>query len=104
MSIPKTTQEEQEWAYEIQVRPRSGLALKHGISIVNTPGTIDNNYQGEVGVILINHGSEPFMFNNGDKIAQLVINRVYVGNGFEVVDEFSKETDRGGKGYGSSGK
>src|SRR3546814_6386073 len=59
--------------YEIQVRPRSGLALKHGITVPNTPGTIDSDYRGELKVILINHGSEPFVIARGDRVAQLVL-------------------------------
>ncbi len=87
--------------YEIQVRPRSGLALKHGISVPNTPGTIDSDYRGELKVILINHGSEPFAISRGDRIAQLVLAPV-VQAGWVVVDELD-ETVRGAGGFGSTG-
>jgi len=93
---------EDGYVYEIQVRPRSGLALKKGISIVNTPGTIDQDYRGEIGVILINTGNVNVMFNEGEKIAQLVINKVFVGEKITIVDKFSNQTNRGEKGYGSS--
>ena len=88
-------------AYEAQVRPRSGLALKAGVSVLNTPGTIDSGYRGEVGVILINLGEEPFAVRKGDKIAQLVIAPVTQPQVVEtdVVDE----TDRGAGGFGSTG-
>lgn len=62
--------------YEAQIRPRSGLALKHGVTLVNTPGTIDADYRGEIGVLLINHGGEPFVVRRGDRIAQMVVQRV----------------------------
>ncbi len=81
--------------YEIQIRPRSGLALKHGISIINSPGTIDAGYKGEIGVILINHGSKPFEIKKGDRIAQLVLNKVEKAK-FTLV--------RGIGGFGSTGK
>lgn len=87
--------------YEAQIRPRSGLALKKQISIVNTPGTIDSDYRGEVGVILINHGKEPFTVNHGDRIAQMIINKVEKADIIEV-DEL-EETDRGQGGFGSTG-
>jgi dUTP pyrophosphatase len=87
--------------YEGQVRARSGLALKHGIALVNAPGTIDADYRGEIGVIVINHGSEPFTLNRGDRIAQLVIAPV-IDASLEPVDVLD-ETDRGSGGFGSSG-
>jgi len=87
--------------YEAQVRPRSGLALKHGISMVNTPGTIDSDYRGEVGVILINLGSDAVEFNRGDRIGQLVICPVARAV-IEIVEELD-ETERGGGGFGSTG-
>lgn len=87
--------------YEIQVRPRSGLALKHGISVPNTPGTIDSDYRGELKVILINHGTEPFEISRGDRIAQLVLAPV-VQAGWVEVDELD-ETVRGAGGFGSTG-
>ena len=87
--------------YEAQVRPRSGLALKFGVTVLNTPGTIDSGYRGEVGVILINLGDEDFTVHTGDKIAQLVIAPVTQPETAEtdVVDE----TDRGAGGFGSTG-
>lgn len=88
--------------YEAQVRPRSGLALKHGISICNTPGTIDADYRGEIGVILINHGLEDFVVNDGDRIAQLVVAR-YEQVSFNLVETLD-ETERGAGGFGSTKK
>ena len=87
--------------WEAQVRPRSGLALKHGVTVLNTPGTIDAGYRGEVGVILANFGAEPFSVGKGDRIAQIVIAPVTAADieEAEVVDE----TDRGGGGFGSTG-
>ncbi|MBK7383934.1 MAG: dUTP diphosphatase [Flavobacteriales bacterium] len=86
---------------EAQVRPRSGLAFKHGVTVLNAPGTIDADYRGEVGVLLINHGSEPFEVKDGERIAQLVIAR-YVRVAFEeVVDLASSE--RGAGGFGHTG-
>jgi dUTP pyrophosphatase len=87
--------------YEAQVRPRSGLALKNGITVLNTPGTIDSGYRGEVGVILANFGEEDFVVRKGDKIAQIVIAPVTqpVIEETETVDE----TDRGAGGFGSTG-
>ena len=87
--------------FEGQVRPRSGLALKHGISIVNAPGTIDSDYRGEVAVLLINHGSEPFVVRPLDRIAQMVIARVEYAN-LLLVDALAS-TQRGAGGYGSTG-
>lgn len=97
ISIPK--------GYEIEVRPRSGLALKHGISIVNSPGTIDSDYRGQIGIILINHGLEAFNVKNGDRIAQLALRKTEVIE-WDDVDEYSilDKTDRGEDGFGSSGK
>ena len=86
---------------EAQVRPRSGLALKHGVTVLNTPGTIDAGYRGEVGVILINLGAEPFVVEKGMKIAQLVISRVTQADIVEVASV--DETDRGAGGFGSTG-
>lgn len=86
---------------EAQVRPRSGLALKHGITVLNTPGTIDAGYRGEVGVILINLGAEPFVVEKGMKIAQLVISPVTQA---EIVEVSAVDaTDRGVGGFGSTG-
>ena len=87
--------------YEVQVRPRSGLALKHGITCLNTPGTIDSDYRGEVKVILANLGADPFPIRRGDRIAQLVPAPVLQAN-FEEVTELS-ETARGSGGFGSTG-
>lgn len=87
--------------FEIQVRPRSGLALKHGISIPNTPGTIDSDYRGEVKVILINHGDSAFEVKRGDRIAQLVLAPVTQANWLPVDD--LDETARGEGGFGSTG-
>jgi dUTP pyrophosphatase len=87
--------------YEAQVRPRSGLALKHGISIVNSPGTIDSDYRGEVGVVLINHGQEPFVVEPLSRIAQVVVAPV-VQVRIELSDALT-ETTRGAGGYGSTG-
>lgn len=87
--------------YEIQVRPRSGLALKHGISVPNTPGTIDSDYRGEVKVILINLGAEPFAIQRGDRVAQLVIAPVTRAM-WQEVDELDA-TERGEGGFGSTG-
>ena len=88
--------------FEAQVRPRSGLALKHGITVLNTPGTIDADYRGEVGVILINHGREPFVVSRGDRIAQMIV-APFVQANFHEVSELS-ETERGSGGLGCSGK
>lgn len=87
--------------YEAQVRPRSGLALKHGISIVNSPGTIDSDYRGEVGVVLINHGQEPFVVEPLSRIAQVVIAPA-TQVAIELTDSLT-ETTRGTGGYGSTG-
>jgi len=87
--------------YEIQVRPRSGLALKHGISLPNTPGTIDADYRGELKVILINLGTEPFVIARGDRIAQLVAAPVQMAR-FAEVEEL-EDTVRGSGGFGSTG-
>jgi dUTP pyrophosphatase len=87
--------------YEIQVRPRSGLALKHGITVPNTPGTIDSDYRGELKVILINLGSEPFAIQRGDRVAQLVLAPV-VQAAWDEVDELDA-TERGEGGFGSTG-
>ncbi|ATX80321.1 deoxyuridine 5'-triphosphate nucleotidohydrolase [Mariprofundus aestuarium] len=88
--------------YEAQVRPRSGLALKHGITVLNTPGTVDADYRGEVGVILINHGKESFVVSRGDRVAQMII-APFVQANFHEVSELS-ETERGSGGFGSSGR
>lgn len=88
--------------YEAQIRPRSGLALKHGITIVNTPGTIDSDYTGEIGVILINHGSTNFIIHTGDRIAQMVISKYEKVEWIET-DKLD-DTERGDGGFGHTGK
>jgi len=90
---------------EMQVRPRSGLALKHGITVLNSPGTIDSDYQGEVKVILINHGDKQFKIEKGDRIAQAVIALVCNKEStvFKTVKEFNNVTLRGTDGFGSTG-
>lgn len=87
--------------FEIQVRPRSGLALKHGITVPNTPGTIDSDYRGELKVLLINHGNEPFAIARGDRVAQLVLAPVVQAAWDEVTS--LDETVRGAGGFGSTG-
>lgn len=87
--------------YEAQIRPRSGLAIKHGITCLNTPGTIDSDYRGEIGVELINHGHEPFFINDGERIAQMVIAQ-YEQAEWVMVEELD-ETERGDGGYGHTG-
>jgi dUTP pyrophosphatase len=88
--------------FEVQVRPRSGLALKHGVTCLNTPGTIDSDYRGEVKVILANLGSEPFEVRRGERIAQLVPAPVLIAR-FEEVEEL-ESTERGSGGFGSTGR
>jgi len=88
--------------FEIQVRPRSGLAIKHGISVLNSPGTIDSDYRGEIGVILINHGDTDFKINPFDRIAQIVVTQIIKVNIIKN-DDLSK-TQRGSGGFGSTGE
>jgi len=88
--------------YEAQVRPRSGMAIKHGITVLNSPGTIDADYRGEVGVILINLSNEAFVINDGERIAQLVFSKVKQAKWVEA--EALSETERGEGGFGSTGK
>ena len=88
--------------YEAQVRPRSGLALKYGVSLVNTPGTIDADYRGEITILLINHGKEPFAVQRGDRIAQIIFNKFERANLVEVTE--LDVTGRGAGGFGSTGK
>lgn len=88
--------------FEMQIRPRSGLALKHGISLPNTPGTIDSDYRGPLGVLLINFGQEPYTIQHGERIAQAVIAPVLQAR-YEVVQDLS-DTARGAGGFGSTGK
>ena len=94
IAIPENT--------EVQIRPRSGLAAKNNISILNTPGTIDSDYRGELKVILYNHGDKEFIVNNGDRIAQMVLVPIIKAN-FEEVEDLP-ETIRGAGGFGSTGK
>lgn len=88
--------------FEAQIRPRSGLALRHGIGMVNSPGTIDSDYRGEIGIILINWGKSSFVVRNGDRIGQMIISRIYRANIVET-DELD-ETRRGSGGFGHTGK
>ena len=92
--------------FEIQVRPRSGLAAKNGVTVLNTPGTVDADYRGEVKVILINLGEEDFVINHGDRIAQAVVSPVTAKNILNLVkvDDISTDTGRGAGGFGSTGK
>jgi len=87
--------------YEAQIRPRSGLALHYGIGMVNSPGTIDSDYRGEIGIIMINWGTEPFEIKSGDRIAQMVFSRVYRADLVEVND--LDATSRGHGGFGHTG-
>ena len=88
--------------YEIQIRPRSGLAAKNNISVLNTPGTIDSDYRGEIKVILYNHGNKDFMINNGDRIAQMILSPIIKMELEETLE--LPETIRGKGGFGSTGK
>ncbi len=88
--------------YEAQIRPRSGLALKHGITLVNTPGTIDADYRGEIKIIMINLGTEDFVVNRGERIAQMVLNKIEQIR-WEAVDEL-EDSQRGAGGFGHTGK
>jgi dUTP pyrophosphatase len=88
--------------YEAQIRPRSGMAYKHGISVLNSPGTIDADYRGDVGVLLINHGREPFTVEDGMRVAQMVVAQYSQFQWYTVED--LDETDRGEGGFGSTGK
>ena len=87
--------------YECQIRPRSGLALKHGVTVLNTPGTIDADYRGEIGVILINLSDTPFVVNDGERIAQMIVAKYEQVEFLEV--EHLDETERGAGGYGHTG-
>ena len=88
--------------YEVQIRPRSGLAVKNNITVLNTPGTIDSDYRGEIKIILFNHGKEDFVINNKDRVAQMILTPV-VKMKFEEVDSLP-DTLRGEGGFGSTGK
>lgn len=87
--------------YEIQVRPRSGLAAKNGVTVLNTPGTIDSDYRGELRILLINFGENDFVVNSGDRIAQIIVSPVTTAD-FIITDSLS-DTERGEKGFGSTG-
>lgn len=91
-----------EPGYEVQIRPRSGLAFKHGVTCINSPGTVDSDYRGEVGVLLINHGQQAFEIQRGERIAQMVVAR-YEQAQLHIVDSLD-ETERGEGGFGSTGK
>jgi dUTP pyrophosphatase len=99
--VPTGLYIEVPYGYEAQVRPRSGLALKHGITLLNTPGTIDSDYRGEVKVIMANLGSEPFTVTHGMRIAQMIFAKVYKGE-FTIAESLSS-TERGGGGFGHTG-
>lgn len=88
--------------YEAQIRPRSGLALRHGIALVNSPGTIDPDYRGEIGIIIINHGAEPFVIKAGERIAQMVF-ASFARAELDEVDELDG-TERGEGGFGHTGR
>ena len=100
--IPTGISVELPKGYEMQVRPRSGLALNYGITVLNAPGTVDSDYRGELKVLLINLGREDFVIKNGDRIAQAVISRISQAE-FKEVTSLSK-TERGDAGYGSTGR
>ena len=102
MLVPTGLKISLEPGWEAQVRPRSGLALKHGITCLNSPGTIDSDYRGEVGVILINHGADPFVIRRGERIAQMVI----AAHAQAIIAEVDTldETVRGTGGFGSTGR
>ena len=100
--IPTGMKFEIPLGYEVQIRPRSGLALKHGVTLVNAPGTIDSDYRGEVGMILINQGNEPFRITHGERVAQMVFAQV---ERCEITEVTSLTiTERGAGGFGSTGK
>jgi len=89
--------------FEAQIRPRSGLAINHGVTVLNTPGTIDADYRGEIKVILINHGQEPFTIKRGMRIAQMVVER-YIQVEWNIVANLNKNSERGEGGFGSTGQ
>ncbi len=102
MLIPTGLFVELPVGYEAQIRPRSGLAIKHGITVLNSPGTIDSDYRGEIKVILINLSNEPFLIKDGERICQMIISRHEQISWEEV--EMLDETERGGGGFGHTGK
>lgn len=100
--VPTNLSVEIPTGYEIQVRPRSGLAAKHGVSVLNSPGTIDSDYRGEIKIILFNFSDSDFVINRGERIAQLVLAEVIIGNLIE--SEKLNSSDRGKGGFGHTGK
>lgn len=100
--VPTNLKVEIPIGYEIQIRPRSGLAVKNGIGVLNSPGTIDSDYRGEIKVILFNFSDEDFIIKRGDRIAQMVVSKVYRAN-LIVTDELN-ESNRGDGGFGHTGK
>lgn len=100
--IPTGIKVEIPEGYEIQIRPRSGLAIKYGITVLNSPGTIDSDYRGEIGIIAINHGNKDFKIMPNDRIAQMVVSKIIYAEIIKV-DKLNK-TQRGTRGYGSTGK
>lgn len=90
--------------YELQIRPRSGLAFKYGVTLTNSPGTIDSDYRGELQVLIVNHGQDDFVINNGDRIAQAVVAPIYIAD-FEEIDEMPDESNNSRRegGFGSTG-
>jgi len=100
--IPTGIKMEIPFGYEVEVRPRSGLAIKYGITVLNSPGTIDSDYRGEVKIILINFGNEDYTIKNGDRIAQLVLKKIIVAD-VEITSELS-ETKRDKFGFGHTGE
>jgi dUTP pyrophosphatase len=88
--------------FEVQIRPRSGLAIKHGIGLINAPGTIDADYRGEIKIAVINLGSEPYTFQRGDRIAQMVVQKIHVAQ-LHIVEKLD-ETERNSGGFGHTGK
>lgn len=100
--VPTGLRVEIPQGFEMQIRPRSGLALKHGITLPNTPGTIDSDYRGPLGVLLVNIGAEPYVIHHGDRVAQMIVAPVVQAR-FELVETLS-ETSRGAGGFGSTGR
>jgi dUTP pyrophosphatase len=99
--VPTGFAAETPTGYEMQVRPRSGLALRYGLTVLNTPGTIDSDYRGEIKILLINMGQEPYTLNPGERIAQLVVQQTVP---CQSVEAALSSTDRGDGGFGSTGK
>lgn len=100
--VPTDFSVEIPFGYELQVRPRSGLAAKHGIGVLNSPGTIDSDYRGEVKIILINFSDEDFVIHRGDRIAQMVLSKVYIADVIETNE--LNDSHRGEGGFGHTGK